>query len=127
MSPVPWTRELILLGTGHGPFPSYLRRFNRHYTDRWACVEVGSPLHYATSCQLTASYHFTKPRYLTTIWWQNLLNNKLSRTKIITFISFLTEHENLIKSQQDHSNSTKQDSFSDSDSASPSTRQTRSQ
>ncbi|GBM43512.1 hypothetical protein AVEN_96178-1 [Araneus ventricosus] len=75
---VPWTRKPILFATGHGPFPSYLRRFNLHYSYLSFSEEVGTPFHYATTCHLTASYHFTKPNEnLTSIWWRNLLNNKL--------------------------------------------------
>ncbi|GBL75780.1 hypothetical protein AVEN_155071-1 [Araneus ventricosus] len=93
-NPVPWTRESILLATGYGPFPSYLHMFNFHHSDLCACGEVGTPFHYATTCHLTASYHFTKPNEnLTSIWWRNILTNKLSRLKIINLVSFLIENE----------------------------------
>ncbi|GBN25164.1 hypothetical protein AVEN_191637-1 [Araneus ventricosus] len=68
-NPVSWTRESILFVKGHGPFPSYLRRFNLHHNDHRACGEVGTPFHYTTTCYPTASYHFTKTsENLTTIW-----------------------------------------------------------
>ncbi|GBM79556.1 hypothetical protein AVEN_77125-1 [Araneus ventricosus] len=49
-----WSRESILFATGHGPFPSYLHRF---------------PLHFATSCHMTLSYHFTKPSAENIQYW----------------------------------------------------------
>ncbi|GIY00358.1 RNase H domain-containing protein [Caerostris extrusa] len=32
--------------TGHGPFPSYLNRFNIKETDKCICGDIGSPDHY---------------------------------------------------------------------------------
>ncbi|GBM44511.1 hypothetical protein AVEN_150422-1 [Araneus ventricosus] len=55
-------------------------------------------LHYATSCHMTLSYHFTEPSAENTqLWWKSLLSNKLSRINIAKLISFLTENENIIK------------------------------
>ncbi|GBL96506.1 hypothetical protein AVEN_229948-1 [Araneus ventricosus] len=65
-----------------------------------------TPLHFATSCHLTSSFHFTKPSVENTLlWWKNLLLNKLSRIKIAKLISFLTDHEDLIKQEPDATNS----------------------
>ncbi|GBL93130.1 hypothetical protein AVEN_216481-1 [Araneus ventricosus] len=72
-----WSRESILFATGHGPFPSIL-------TDSGFIIEIPEnagkrELHYATSCHLTSSFHFTKPSAENTLlWWTNLLLNKLS-------------------------------------------------
>ncbi|GBN40740.1 hypothetical protein AVEN_270294-1 [Araneus ventricosus] len=55
-----WSRESIPYATGHGLFPSYLYRFRLHHSNICACGEKGDPLHYATSCHLTSSFHFTK-------------------------------------------------------------------
>ncbi|GBN60334.1 hypothetical protein AVEN_237796-1 [Araneus ventricosus] len=67
-------------------------------------------LHYATSCHLTSSFHFTKPSAENTLlWWKNLLLNKLSRMKIAKLISFLTDNENLIKQQPDSTSSSDYD------------------
>ncbi|GBM04087.1 hypothetical protein AVEN_247956-1 [Araneus ventricosus] len=55
-NPVPWTWELILFATGHGPFPSYLRRFTLHHSNLYPCEEVATPFHYTTTCFRTASY-----------------------------------------------------------------------
>ncbi|GBM36718.1 hypothetical protein AVEN_116197-1 [Araneus ventricosus] len=98
VNPVPWTRELILFATGHCPFPSCLLMFNLHHSDLCACGEVVTSFHYTMTCHLTASYHFTKTiENLTSLWWRNILISKLSRLKIINFVSFLSENEDLIK------------------------------
>ncbi|GBM24071.1 hypothetical protein AVEN_38273-1 [Araneus ventricosus] len=71
---------------------------------------MGDPLHYATSWQLTSSFHFTKPSAENTLlWWKNLLLNKLSRIKIAKLISFLTDNENLIKQQPNATGSSNSD------------------
>ncbi|GBN59877.1 hypothetical protein AVEN_143429-1 [Araneus ventricosus] len=56
-----WSRECIQFATGHGPFPSYLKRFGLHSTDYCGCGEIGNPLRYATRCPLTLSYHYKEP------------------------------------------------------------------
>ncbi|GBM83749.1 hypothetical protein AVEN_199332-1 [Araneus ventricosus] len=53
--PVGWNREEIMFVTGHGPFPSYLHRFNLRTHDNCSCGEKGDPIHYATKCQFTLS------------------------------------------------------------------------
>ncbi|GBN37450.1 hypothetical protein AVEN_112080-1, partial [Araneus ventricosus] len=74
------------------------------------CGEKGDPLHYATSCHMTLSYHFTKPSAKNTqLWWKTVLSNKLSRIKISKLISFLTENENLIKQPPDATSSSDSD------------------
>ncbi|GBN69206.1 hypothetical protein AVEN_197836-1 [Araneus ventricosus] len=48
--------------TGHGPFTSCLKRFNLASTENCPCGNTnGTPLHYATECILTATFHMTKP------------------------------------------------------------------
>ncbi|GBN43614.1 hypothetical protein AVEN_255315-1, partial [Araneus ventricosus] len=59
--PVGWNREDIMFATGHGPFPSYLHRFNVRAQDNCSCGEKGDPMHYATKCQFTMSWHFQTP------------------------------------------------------------------
>ncbi|GBO26262.1 hypothetical protein AVEN_72067-1 [Araneus ventricosus] len=51
--PVGWNREDIMFVTGHGPFPSYLQRFNLRTHDNCSCREKGDPIHYATKCRFT--------------------------------------------------------------------------
>ncbi|GBM84338.1 hypothetical protein AVEN_99916-1 [Araneus ventricosus] len=58
--PVGWNREEIMFVTGHGPYSSYLLRFNlEHMTT--AREEKGHPIHYATKCPFTLSWHFQTP------------------------------------------------------------------
>ncbi|GBM07939.1 hypothetical protein AVEN_232380-1 [Araneus ventricosus] len=52
-----WSRESILFATGHGPFPSYLYRFRLHHSGIRTYGEKADPLHYATFCHMTLSYH----------------------------------------------------------------------
>ncbi|GBM96616.1 hypothetical protein AVEN_202569-1 [Araneus ventricosus] len=37
--PIGWNREELMLVTGHGPFPSYLHRFNLRAHDNCSCGE----------------------------------------------------------------------------------------
>ncbi|GBO12230.1 hypothetical protein AVEN_5505-1 [Araneus ventricosus] len=100
----------FLFATGHGPLPSYLYRFRLHHSDISAYGEKGDPFHYATSCHMTLSYHFTKPSAENTqIWWKNLLSNKPPRINIAKLVSFLTENENLIKQPPDATSSSDSD------------------
>ncbi|GBO29322.1 hypothetical protein AVEN_123368-1 [Araneus ventricosus] len=95
---------------GHGPFPSYLYRFQFHHSDICAGVEKGDSLHYAITCRMTLSYHFTKPSAENTqLWWKSLLSNKLPRINIAKLISFLNENENLIKQPPDATSSSDSD------------------
>ncbi|GBO31966.1 hypothetical protein AVEN_167387-1 [Araneus ventricosus] len=103
-----WLRESILFATSHGPFPSYLYRFRLHHSDICACWEKEDPLHYATSCHMTLSYHFTKPSAENTqLWWK--ISKKLSRINIAKLVSFLTENENFIKQTPDATSSSDSD------------------
>ncbi|GBL76096.1 hypothetical protein AVEN_234397-1 [Araneus ventricosus] len=60
LQPFNWTRN-VLFFTGHGPFPSYLHRFNFGENSFGSNEEIGTPVHYATECLLTASYGTTQP------------------------------------------------------------------
>ncbi|GBN72732.1 hypothetical protein AVEN_21063-1 [Araneus ventricosus] len=61
ITPTPWQKPIIMFVTGHGPFPTYLKRFNIRSRDSCGCGNMGNPLHYATSCLFATSYHLTKP------------------------------------------------------------------
>ncbi|GBM67205.1 hypothetical protein AVEN_160801-1 [Araneus ventricosus] len=72
--------------------------FNLYHTNCCACGEVGDPLHFATSCLLTVSFHMTKlSDNLTEHWWKGCLSNKNSRSKIVQLVNFLTDKEVLFK------------------------------
>ncbi|GBO46570.1 hypothetical protein AVEN_231616-1 [Araneus ventricosus] len=99
LSPQGWPRELVQFVTEHGPFPSYLKWIERLITDNCACGAVGNPLHYATECPLTESFHMTKPslEHLTA-WYKSITTNKGSIDKVVKLIRFITDNEPLFKS-----------------------------
>ncbi|GBN32670.1 hypothetical protein AVEN_211485-1, partial [Araneus ventricosus] len=61
LHPINWTRNEVLFFTGHGPFPSFLHRFNLAETSFCSCGEIGTPILYATVCLITTSYHMAPP------------------------------------------------------------------
>ncbi|GBM42440.1 hypothetical protein AVEN_139877-1 [Araneus ventricosus] len=96
-TPTPWRRPEIMFVTGHGPFPTYLKRFNIRSSDSCGCGNLGNPLHYATSCLFTTSYHLTKPSAdLQPLWWKRGMNNNNSRAKIRKLIHFIAKNETLL-------------------------------
>ncbi|GBL87197.1 hypothetical protein AVEN_270484-1 [Araneus ventricosus] len=98
LKPESFPRELTIFVSGHGPFPLYLKRRARHPEENCACGELGNPLHYATDCHLTASFHFTKPAEVKRVaWMRAVAGNKLSRNKIVQLVRFLADNEALIK------------------------------
>ncbi|GBM92307.1 Putative protein in type-1 retrotransposable element R1DM [Araneus ventricosus] len=96
-TPTPWQRPEIMFVTGHGPFPTYLKRFNIRSSDSCGCGKLGNPLNYATSCLFTTSYHLTKPSAdLEPLWWKRVMRNNNSRAKIKKLIHFIAENETLL-------------------------------
>ncbi|GBN92634.1 hypothetical protein AVEN_142452-1 [Araneus ventricosus] len=72
ITPFLWQWPEIIFVTGHGPFPTYLIRFNIRSIDSCGYGDLGNLLHYATSCLFTTSYHLTKPSTdLEPFWWKN--------------------------------------------------------
>ncbi|GBN23027.1 hypothetical protein AVEN_30138-1 [Araneus ventricosus] len=95
--PVGWNREEIMFVTGHGPFPSYLHRFNLQTHDNCSCGEKGDPIHYATKCRFTLSWHFQTPTVsLKLQWLKNILTNIFSRTRLRPLMRFICDENNLI-------------------------------
>ncbi|GBL74808.1 hypothetical protein AVEN_243661-1 [Araneus ventricosus] len=95
--PVGWNREEIMFVTGHGPFPSYLLRCNLRTHDNCSCGEKGDPIHYATKCPFTLSWHFQTPTVsLKLQWLKNILTNKFSRTRLQLLMRFICDENNLI-------------------------------
>ncbi|GBO40807.1 hypothetical protein AVEN_225447-1 [Araneus ventricosus] len=75
-NPVGWYKEDLMFVTRHGPFPSYLHRFNLRTHDNCSCGEKGDPMHYATKCRFTLSWHFQTPAVpLKLQWLKNILTN----------------------------------------------------
>ncbi|GBM03964.1 hypothetical protein AVEN_99169-1 [Araneus ventricosus] len=104
--PTPWQRLEIMFVTGHSPFPTYLKRFNNiRNSDSCGCGNLGNPLHYATSCLFTTSYHITKPSAdLEPLWWKRVMNNNNSRAKIRNLIHFNAENETLFSPKDGDNN-----------------------
>ncbi|GBM75867.1 hypothetical protein AVEN_247853-1 [Araneus ventricosus] len=91
--PALWQRPEIMFATGHGTFPTYFKRFGLRTTDFCGCGELGTPLHFATICRFTSSYHFTKPSNdLENLWWKRAINNPLSRIQIRKLINFISKN-----------------------------------
>ncbi|GBM99102.1 hypothetical protein AVEN_86287-1 [Araneus ventricosus] len=83
--------------TGHGPFPSYIHRFNLQTHDNCSCGEKGDPIHYATKCRFTLSWHFQTPAVSFKLQWlKNILTNNLSRTRLRLLMRFICDENNLI-------------------------------
>ncbi|GBL95951.1 hypothetical protein AVEN_227172-1 [Araneus ventricosus] len=85
--------------TGHGPFPSYLHRFNLRIHDNCACGEKGDPMDYATKCRFTLSWHFQTPTVsLKLRWLKNILMNNLSLRLLMRLIC----DENILIVEDNH-------------------------
>ncbi|GBM99659.1 hypothetical protein AVEN_257774-1 [Araneus ventricosus] len=83
--------------TVHGPFPSYLHRFNLRTHDNSSCGEKGDPMHYATNCRFTLSWHFQTPTVpLKLQWLKNILTSNLSRSRLRLLMRFICDENNLI-------------------------------
>ncbi|GBL90422.1 hypothetical protein AVEN_178850-1 [Araneus ventricosus] len=98
LKPVFWTREKILFVTEHGPFPSFLNRFHLSDSNSCACGEVSDPIHYATSCPLTLSWHIRETSTsLKSLWYPRVLENPNSRKRIINMVKFIIDNENIMR------------------------------
>ncbi|GBN16982.1 hypothetical protein AVEN_6938-1 [Araneus ventricosus] len=95
LQPINWTRTKVLCLTGHGPFPSYLQIFNLAETSFCTCVGIGTPIHYATDCLFTASYHMAPPsQQHKPVWFRIVANNSTSRREIHDLLQSLFFLEN---------------------------------
>ncbi|GBN32237.1 hypothetical protein AVEN_197839-1 [Araneus ventricosus] len=101
LQPINWTRNEVLFFTAHGPFPSFLQRFNLAESLFCSRGGISTPIHYATVCLLTISYHMAPPNQHQPIWFRSVANNSTSlspkrnqpfpsRTQIIVFFFFLS-------------------------------------
>ncbi|GBL93418.1 hypothetical protein AVEN_219525-1 [Araneus ventricosus] len=80
---------------------SYLFRFGKHPDNCCACREPGTPLHYATKCRLTLSYHLKCPAdQHKEAWLKSITNHRLLTNNIIDLLNFITSQEDLLKSEQ---------------------------
>ncbi|GBM44380.1 hypothetical protein AVEN_147389-1 [Araneus ventricosus] len=93
-----WPRELTIFFTEHGPFPTFLKRFRLSQHDFCNCGAVGSPMHYATECILTLSYHLRTPlpaHYIP--WCKSIIENKTLRIKTCDIIQFIHKNNDIFK------------------------------
>ncbi|GBN09660.1 hypothetical protein AVEN_6504-1 [Araneus ventricosus] len=95
-----WPRQLTQFITAHGPFPEYLKRFGLHSNGSCVCEEIGSLIHYATECYVTASHLLTKTTLATTpSWYKFIVSYAGSIRKIVNLMDFLREREEDLKVQ----------------------------
>ncbi|GBM88441.1 hypothetical protein AVEN_22268-1 [Araneus ventricosus] len=74
-----------------------LHTFNLQTHDNYSCGEKGDPMHYATKCRFTLSWHFQTPtESLKLQWLKNILTNNLSRTRLRLLMPFICDENNLI-------------------------------
>ncbi|GBM54734.1 hypothetical protein AVEN_76242-1 [Araneus ventricosus] len=93
-----WNRELIIFMTGHGPFPQNLKRFHLSNTEDCNCGAKGTPIHYATNCPFTMSWHMKQPSDSNELEWKkNIVKNKGSRQRITNIIQFMHQNNDLFK------------------------------
>ncbi|GBM60131.1 Putative protein in type-1 retrotransposable element R1DM [Araneus ventricosus] len=96
--PACWIREEILFFTQHGPFSSYFNRFKIFPSPNCSCGQVGTPLHYATECILTSSWHIKKPaENLQKIWFLRVAANKNSRLLIRKIVQHINNNRALFR------------------------------
>ncbi|GBN24965.1 hypothetical protein AVEN_245943-1 [Araneus ventricosus] len=92
----PWRREEIIFFAGHGPFPTYLNRFNLITSEYYCCGGIGSESHYATECPLTYYWHLRKPAsHLIHVWLRQVAGNQQSRNKIHDIVRFMLANSQL--------------------------------
>ncbi|GBN14288.1 hypothetical protein AVEN_43810-1 [Araneus ventricosus] len=96
-SPAPWQIPEIMFATGHDPFPAYLKRFRLITIDCCVCGELRSPLHLATTCPFTSSFHLTKlSNDLEHLCWKRNLNVPLSRIKMRKLNNCVCESKDIL-------------------------------
>ncbi|GBM44551.1 hypothetical protein AVEN_250535-1 [Araneus ventricosus] len=96
--PINWTRNEVLFFTGHGPFHSFLQRFSFSRTSFCSCGGIRTPIHYATVCLLTTSYHMAPPsQQQQHVRFRSVANNSTSRRKIHNLLHFLQRETSLFR------------------------------
>ncbi|GBM64471.1 hypothetical protein AVEN_194230-1 [Araneus ventricosus] len=96
--PINRTRNEDLLFIGHGPFLSFLHIFNLAGTSFFPCRGIGTPIHYATVCLHTTSYHMAPPiQQQQHVRFRSVANNSTSRKKIHNLLHFLQRETSLFQ------------------------------
>ncbi|GBN16777.1 hypothetical protein AVEN_5052-1 [Araneus ventricosus] len=93
LRPANWIREDVIFFSQHGPFNAYLERFHLSDSVFCSCGGIGTPLHCATECIYTVSWHMMKPGpNFEQEWLKRVANNLVSRHKIRGIIKFMSEN-----------------------------------
>ncbi|GBM69443.1 hypothetical protein AVEN_206535-1 [Araneus ventricosus] len=96
--PTNWIREDVIFFSQQGPFSAYLKRFHLSDSDYCSCGGIGTALHCATECILTASWHMRKPApKFEQEWLKRVANNVVSRHKIHRIAKFISENRDLFR------------------------------
>lgn len=79
--------------TGHGPFLTYLKKFQKIEKEECVCGEgVGNSQHYLLYCPLTTKWHVRTPTELNKeLWVKSLIKNKTIKNKIASLSTWLNE------------------------------------
>ncbi|GBM27312.1 hypothetical protein AVEN_86854-1 [Araneus ventricosus] len=92
-----WPRNEILFATGHGPFPSYFKRFGLAVPNNCGCDDECIPFYYATACPLTLSFHFKTPSTIHKVHWlRNLVSNPHARRRWKILMEFIQKNEQVL-------------------------------
>jgi len=89
-----WRRELILLVTEHGPFPSYFRYIFKK-SGMCACGMEGTPRHYLTECSFTRGFH-VKSRDPYEVVQKKMFFHPGFKNNIIKLVRYLIDNQDNI-------------------------------
>ena len=91
-------RELTIFLTNHGPFQSYLHKFNRSPSPFCVCGGYSDSLHYITDCPLTSRFRVRRdPNIPIHHWITHILKNPSYIKLIKQCVSFVEKNEFIFK------------------------------
>lgn len=91
-------RNLYIFATNHGPYFSYLHKFNRVSSPLCVCGSYATSLHYNTQCTLTSHYHIRKSQQLPINQWFSVVLSKPSLyQKIIDCVRLLERNQTIFQ------------------------------
>lgn len=89
-------RNLYLFATEHGPFPNYLHKFGKTISRRCTCGQIGTSLHYMTTCTLTAAYHLRINNTISLYsWFKTIMKQPCLPSKITQCVSLIENNQAL--------------------------------
>lgn len=96
-------RNLYLFATDHGPFPIYLHKFGRTVSKRRTCGQIGTALHYLTTCTLTSYYHLKISHNIPLAsWFKTIIKQPVLLSKIINCITLIENKQILFHMPPHH-------------------------